>query len=224
MWENLVPPFNIYCGGTSIIRGGPSGHSVTHPPGKWHSGFKWDKTFASGICISKPNVHTGAVWRCYVRLPSLPPPAPPKTGGKIKKRQWEGPCLTNRWELQFSSFLFLSPINPFLNSTSRPIPEHSYSDGRRSASSSSDPPTSSDKCQHPPRPHPTQPLVAPRCTISVAPQPVLTCCLALFMERPIRHCSGQAACASQACSLLGRPCQTRPAQYAPAKRQSGPPS
>lgn len=73
MWENLVPPFNIYCGGTSIISGGPSGHSVTHPPGKWHSGFKWDKTFASGISISKLNMHMGAVWRCYVRLQPPPP-------------------------------------------------------------------------------------------------------------------------------------------------------
>lgn len=160
MWENLVAPFNIYCGGTSIIIRGPSGHSVTHPPGKWHSGFKWDKTFASGISISKPNMHTGPVWRCYVRLP--PRPSPPKTGGKIKKRQWEGPRLTNRWELQFSSFL--SPIKPYFNSTSRPIPEHSYSDGKRPVSSSSDPPTSSDKCQPPVVP-PTPPPVAPHCTI-----------------------------------------------------------
>lgn len=31
MWENLVPPFNIYCGGTSIIRGVPQGTlSHTH--------------------------------------------------------------------------------------------------------------------------------------------------------------------------------------------------
>lgn len=77
-----------------------------------------------------------------------------------------------------------------------------------------------------PGPHPVTNvnlhLLAPHCTISLECQPVLACRLALFKERPIRHSSGQAACVSPACSLLSRPCQTRPAQYAPTKSQTGP--
>lgn len=53
------PSLQYLLWGTSIISGGPSGQSVIHPPGKWHSGFKWDKTFASGISISKLNMHMG---------------------------------------------------------------------------------------------------------------------------------------------------------------------
>lgn len=68
------------------------------------------------------------------------------------------------------------------------------------------------------------PAIAPCCTASVARHQVQSGCLALLKEWPIRWCSGQPARASQACSLLGCPCQTRPAQYAPAKHQSGPPS
>lgn len=155
---------------------------------------------------------------CYT---TSPPPS--QTGGKIKKRQWDGPRYTNRWKISCLHFWLCLPSTS--SSTRHPhlIPKHSRSDGRRSASSSSDPPTSSDKCQ-PPFSQ-TPPKIASHATIvSIAPQPVLPWCLALFKERPIRHCSGQAAYECQACLLLGRPCQTRPAQYATTKRQSGPSS
>ena len=147
-------------GGRASLEGVPQGTlSHTHL-GSDTVALNETRRLHLGFAFQSQTCTRGPCGDAMLDYPPPPPRAPPKTGGKIKKRQWEGPRLTNRWELQFSSFLFLSPINPFLNSTSRPIPEHSYSDGRRSASSSSDPPTSSDKCQHPPPP----PHSAPRCT------------------------------------------------------------
>lgn len=116
MWEYLVPPFNIYCGGTSIIRWGPSGHSVTHPPGKWHSGFKWDKTFASGISISKPNMHTGAVWQCYVILP----PRHLRQEVRLKRDSERDCALQTGGNFSFLHFCLCLPSTP--TSTRHPAP------------------------------------------------------------------------------------------------------
>lgn len=63
------PPLSIF---TNIIsERGPWGLSVTHPPGRWHSSFKWDKAFASGISISKVKHvrYTAAVWWRWVWTP-----------------------------------------------------------------------------------------------------------------------------------------------------------
>lgn len=75
------PSLQYLLWGASIISEGPSGHSVTHPPGKWHGGFKWDMTFASGIIISK--------WCCVMLHPS-PLQKPSQSGGRIKIRDCEG--------------------------------------------------------------------------------------------------------------------------------------
>lgn len=184
--KNLSPPFNIYRGGASIISEGPLGHTVTHPPGKWHSGFKWDMTFAPGISISKRGCVT------------LQPPSHRLSQEVKLKTQSARATPNNRWEDYFS----FVPHRPTLISTSTLTLTSAL--WRVPAS--------------------LLQVAVQQIRPSMPPLSALAGNLPLSKGRSIRQCSGQAACASQSCSLLGRPCQTRPAQYAPAKRQSGPSS
>lgn len=188
MWENHVPPFDIYSGGTCIISGGPSGHSVIHPPGKWHSGFKWDKTFASGISISKLHFHTGAMWRCYV---TPHPPHHLRQEVRLKRDSEMGRATQTGGK----SVVFISdsvshqPLLQFDIHTSSPNTRAQMADVLPH--------------HHQTRPHlltsvnlhslrPPQKIASHATTVSIAPEPVLPWCLALFKEKPIRHCSGQA--------------------------------